>query len=439
MLVNGNLCSALLSCPLQACTRWDQLQQNHRRKNTFKWHKESAHGFDTKLTWQLSLAQLHCKPAHPAQAVDCILSSLITALAFWMSQSQSSPQEQDASEQQAWALLLQHPAMQADTPSICRLLCVSDSMRQMIHDHVHGQLHVSVSAEHDTSSSMGAKLSPWLRSHAALLKSLSFTQLSGLECSRPEQQQQFAHVPAGLAAAAQHGAALQIRSLTSNICGQVLLEALPLLAPSLTHLGLGPFCTDELHKLVTKTQPGSSMPHRELQDTPNSSSNTVAGVGSTSSQPTPPPPPAALAAPAAPATVAAPAPAPVAAAAVTALVAAQAAGSTPQQPAAAAAAAAAEAAGSQLPMPAQQQVPHWATLLACLPGLSCLTLKGYAANTLLPAVQPCTQLHSLTLCNLLCSKAQLLHNLPPQLQVGGSVGGWVRAWVSGWVGGWVAA
>jgi hypothetical protein len=343
-----------------------------------------------------------------------------------MSQSQSSSQEKDAAEQQAWALLLQHPALQTDTPSMCRLLCASHGMRQTIHDHVRGQLHVNVSAEHDTRSSMGAKLSPWLRSHAALLKSLIFTQLSGLECSRPEQQQQFAHVTVGLAAAAQQGAALQIRSLTSNVCGQAILDILPLFGSSLTNLELGPFCTDELHKLVTKAQPGSSMQHRAPQDPLHGNSNAVVGVDTT--------------------------PPPVAAAAVTAWVAAQEAGSIPQQAAAAATAAeapsppptstvaptatpttllfpaAAEATGSQLPVPAQQQqVPHWVTLLSSLSALSCLTLKGYAANSLLPAVQACAQLTSLTLCNLLCSKAQLLHNLPAQLQVCVFWGGGVEA------------
>jgi hypothetical protein len=65
-------------------------------------------------------------------------------------------------------------------------------------------------------------------------------------------------------------------------------------------------------------------------------------------------------------------------------------------------------------------------VLSHLPALAHLVLHGYAANALLPYVQPCTQLRSVTLSNLLCSKAQMLRTMPAQLEVSCA---WGQCWL----------
>jgi hypothetical protein len=265
-------------------------------------------------------------------------------------------------------------------------------MLEAVHHHLAGQLDVSVSKECRSSSQQDtSSMRRWLARHGSLLRSLAFMQLSGLECSRPEKQQQIAQIAAGLkeastAAAAAGQQQLRLTRLISNVCARVLLEALP---PHLTRLELGPACTDELQKhLSTAAAAASRSPSPGASPC---SSSTVFPTDSSVIVPVV-----------------------VAAAAVEPLPTDSAAGQQQQQ----------GSAGQSAPSSRNAQqasavaaVPCTAAVLASLPVLSHLVLNGYAANTLLCWLQPCTQLRSITLCNLLCPKAQLLHSLPAQLQV----------------------
>lgn len=258
---------------------------------------------------------------------------------------------------QVWSLLLQHPALSTDSSSICRLLCVSKGMLQTVQDRLAGQLQLTVSAEQEGRSKVGTALRSWLSAHGPLLRSFHFKQLSGLECSRPEKQQQATHVAAGFKAAAGRTEPLQLSSFGSNICSKLLLESVLVMSTSLTRLELGPYCTDELSKhLSTAARPTVT----------TSAHSTMAAAAGTRPQPS-----------------------------------AAGTGAQLQQP----------SAGTPSCPPL-----HCSSVLASLPALSSLTLHGHAANILLPSVQSCTQLRSLTLNNLLCSKAHMLNTLPPQLQ-----------------------
>jgi hypothetical protein len=310
--------------------------------------------------------------------------------------AQQPTSQQDATDQ-AWALLLQHPCLVADIGSICRLMCVSQTMYQAIHHHLAGQLQLSVSAEHYGGSKPGAHpVHPWLRRHTPLLKVLTFKQVSGLEYSRPEKQQQIARVAAGLQAAGDSACIRPVRlvSLTANVCAKVLLEALPAVGSTLTQLELGPFCTDELQKhLNSKAKPAHS-----------SSSSTSSTTTSTALFPAEPACDADSPEQLGTTTTAHPSADDAGAAT------APAAAATAQAPAG-------EASGATVQTHPDLQPFAAAAVLASLPALRTLVLHGYAANTLLPAVQSCSQVHRLDLCNLLCAKAQLLQTLPTQLQV----------------------
>lgn len=291
--------------------------------------------------------------------------------------------QQEDRDEQAWALLLQSPAL-ADPDLVCRLLCVSRAMLEAVHLHLAGQLEVAVSKEcRSGSSKHTSSMRPWLARHGSLLRSLAFRQLSGLECSRPEQQQQIAQIAAGLKEAAATATAGQLRltSLASNVCAKVLLEALP---PNLTRLELGPSCTDELQKHLSAAAAAAA---RSPSPSPSASSCSSSTIFPTDSITLP--------------AVAAVQPPPTDSAG-------QQQGSAGQPPS-----------SSRQSQQAAAAVPCGA-VLASLPVLGQVVLHGYAANALLCWLQPCTQLRSLTLCNLLCPKVQLLHSLPAQLQVRGS-------------------
>lgn len=293
-----------------------------------------------------------------------------------------SPQERD---EQAWSLLLHQDCIIKDTNSICRLLCVSLSMQHAVHHHAAGQLNLTVSVEQQ-GDHVGKRLCLWLASHAVLLRSLNFKQLSGLECSRPEKQQQIWHISSGTAAAQQHPMKPRVSSISSNVSAKVLLEVLPNVAHSLTRLELGPACTDELHKHLSKALASPASSRFSPSPSPSASpcsSSTVFPTDSIQTTLTD-------SADEQDATAAAGAPAPAAANGqhITGV----------------------SSSTAQVPVPCS-------AVLASLPALSHLVLHGYAANTLLPFVQPCTQLRSITLCNLLCPKAQLLRDMPAQLEV----------------------
>lgn len=287
---------------------------------------------------------------------------------------EASPEDRN---EQAWSLLLSQECIRDHPISICRLLCVSHSLLQAVHHHVAGQLQLTVSADQQGKSHMGNHLGPWLSAHAVVLRSLSFS-LSGLECSRPEQQQQISHIAAGIQMAAERGLQLKISSLSSNVCGKVLLDILPLMASTLTRLELGPSCTDELQKHLSIAAASSSRP--SASPSPSTSPGSDSTVFPTDFLQT-------------------------------------AADPAHQQAPAAAAAHAGSAGQTSGIFQSQHTALPCTAALASLPALSHLVLHGYAANTLLPSVQPCTQLRSVTLCNLLCSKAQLLRTMPAQLEV----------------------
>jgi hypothetical protein len=270
--------------------------------------------------------------------------------------------------EQAWSLLLSQDCISHCPISICRLLCVSHSMRQAVHHHVAGQLQLIISDQQGMSL-IGSKVGLWLGAHAVLLRSLSLRQLSGLECSRPEQQQQISHIASGILKATERGLQLKISSLSSNVCGKALLDTLPLMASTLTRLELGPACTDALQKRLSTATATSPSP-----STSPCSSSTVFStefVHNTAHLLDP-----------------------------------------------RAASAHAGKAGQTIGVSQFQHtaLPYTA-VLSHLPALAHLVLHGYAANALLPTVQPCTQLRSVTLSNLLCSKAQMLRTMPAQLEV----------------------
>lgn len=303
--------------------------------------------------------------------------------------------QQDATDQ-AWALLLQHPCLGANVGSICRLMCVSQTMYQAVHHHLAGQLQLSVSAEqYGGSKSSTHPLHPWLRRHTPLLKAFTFKQVSGLECSRPEKQQQIARVAAGLQAAGDSGRIRPLRlvSLTANVCAKVLLEALPAVGSTLTQLEMGPFCTDELQKyLNSKAKPA----HSSSSSTPSTTTSTALFPAEPACDADPPEQLGTTTTDTAPAGADA--------------------GAATAPAASATAAPAAGAPGTMQTHPDPQPFTAAAVLTSLL-ALRTLVLHGYVANTLLPAVQSCSQVHRLDLCNLLCAKAQLLQTLPTQLQV----------------------
>jgi hypothetical protein len=248
-------------------------------------------------------------------------------------------------------------------------------MLQAVHHHVAGQLQLIISADQQGKSLVGYKVGLWLGAHAVLLRSVIFRQLSGLECSRPEQQQQISHIASGILAAAERGLQLKICCLYSNVCGKALLDTLPLMASTLTRLELGPACTDELQKHLSTAAANSSRPSASPSpSTSPCSSSTV--FPSEFLQTT----------------------------------------AHLQDPTVASAHAGTAGQTSGIFQSQHTGLPYTA-VLASLPALSHLVLHGYAANTLLPSLQPCTQLRSVTLCNLLCSKAQMLRTMPAQLEV----------------------
>jgi hypothetical protein len=209
---------------------------------------------------------------------------------------------------------------------------------------------------------MGSVLQQWLPVHAELLHSLRFQQLSELDCSRPEQQQQVACMAAGLqAAAAARGARpLQLSSLSCDTCCKLLLEVLPVSCSAITHLELGPFCSDVLQQHLCSITTAQDQATR-LHASTGHNRQEICNMGTNTRQ------------------------------------------------------------HSMQPMnkapPVQQQEVRVHNALASLPHLHSLVLFGFAANTLLATLPACTQLQRLELQNLVCSHAQWLHSLPAQLKV----------------------
>jgi hypothetical protein len=140
-----------------------------------------------------------------------------------------------------WALLLQHPCSAA---CVCRLLCVSQGMEELVHCHAGGLLSLA-----PTAACKPASLEAWLRKHGQLLRSLRLLAspplASSTTVSACEQHEVTAHAARGLAACAsrQGAARLALRSLQCSAANGALLCVLqPYLSAHMRELELGPFC-----------------------------------------------------------------------------------------------------------------------------------------------------------------------------------------------------